>query len=65
MNVSETMRAKRYRVLRQSCKELKAKLKEETNPEIIASTKRMLYTFQKAIAFVEAEIQIETGFETL
>lgn len=65
MNVSETMRAERYHVLRQSCKELKERLNEETNPEILVSTKRMLYAFQKAIAFMETEVQIETGFETL
>jgi hypothetical protein len=63
MNTSELMRAQRYRVCRQTCEELKAKLKEydpKKDADIIASTKRTLYTFKKTAAFIEAEIELET-----
>ena len=65
MTKSEEMRTTRYRICRQTCRELEAKLREEKNAEVVTSTKRMLYTFRQAVAFMDAEIQVETGFETL
>ena len=70
MKQEETQRANRYRVIRQTVRELKAKLNEHhseafKNREVIASTERTLAIFRKEAAFIEAEIQLETDFEAL
>ena len=70
MNTAETMRAERYRVIRQTCRELKAKIEDYTTPryadpardaEVIATAKRMLEHFRKEAVMIQAEIDFESG----
>jgi hypothetical protein len=71
MNVSETKRAERYRVIARTIREMEAKLQSyvrvypdpKRDAEIIASTKRTLDIFRKEAVLLRAEMDFEAGFK--